>query len=230
MAGDWIKVEVNTPDKAEVFAMAELLSIDSDSVVGKLIRVWRWFDQHTEDGNAVSVTKALVDRCAGVAGFADSMLSVGWLRQGQTGLELPNFDRHNGQTAKKRALTAKRVAAHKQRNGNDSLTLRALPREEKRRSKSPPRPPNGSNGHDLLGEIPGASTRKKPSCRAPEAFEITEPMWSWAQEQGVPDDRIQPETAKFLDHHKAKGSLFSDWPAAWRKWMRNVVEFQQRTH
>lgn len=218
MAGDWLKIEVCTPDKAEVFSMAEMLGIDSDAVVGKLFRVWRWFDQHTEEGNDASVTKALIDRCAGVTAFSDAMLAVGWLRQGQRGLELPNFDRHNGKTAKARALTAKRVAAHKHRNGNGSLTLEALPREEKRRSKEPPSPLAGKN-------------RKKPATGVPPEFEITEPMWSWAQGAGVAHERIETETEKFLDHHKAKGSTFSDWMAAWRKWMRNSVEFSsERRH
>lgn len=214
MAGDWLKIEVCTPDKPEVFLMAEKLGFDSDAVMGKLFRVWGWFDQHTEKGNDASVTTALINRCAGVAGFAEAMLSVGWLVQGQRGLELPNFDRHNGETAKSRALTAKRVAAHKRRNGNGALTLVALPREEKRRTTTPHSP----------------SSRKKPATRAPDSFEITEQLWSWAREQGVAHERIEPETAKFLDHHKSKDSSFSDWPAAWRKWMRNVVDFSEARH
>ena len=40
MAGDWIKIEENTPDKPEVHKMASILGIDPDAVVGKLVRVW----------------------------------------------------------------------------------------------------------------------------------------------------------------------------------------------
>jgi len=39
MAGDWIKLEHTTPDKPEVFAMADTLGIDPDAVTGKLCRV-----------------------------------------------------------------------------------------------------------------------------------------------------------------------------------------------
>lgn len=70
MAGDWIKFEICTPDKAEVWQIADTLSIDPDAVVGKLLRVWIWFDQQTENGNAPSVTKKLLDRSVGVLGFA----------------------------------------------------------------------------------------------------------------------------------------------------------------
>jgi hypothetical protein len=52
MAGDWIKFDTSTPDKPEVFEMAAELGIDPDAVVGKLLRVWKWFDQQTTDGNA----------------------------------------------------------------------------------------------------------------------------------------------------------------------------------
>lgn len=138
MAGDWLKMEHATPDKPETFAMAGLLSIDDpDLVVGKLFRVWRWFDQHTVDGNASGVTSALLDRIACCNGFATAMERVGWLVVTDGGLSLPKFDRHNGKTAKTRAETARRVAKHRGCNatgndvGNDSGVTSALAREEK---------------------------------------------------------------------------------------------------
>lgn len=138
MAGDWIKIEISTPDKAEVFSIAERLGITPTDALGRLVLVWRWFDQHTESGNGVSVSDSFLDHVAGVTGFADAMRAVHWLAEGEQGLTLPRFDRHNGKTAKSRALTAKRVAAHKGRSANAALTVPALPREEKRRSTVPP--------------------------------------------------------------------------------------------
>jgi hypothetical protein len=113
MAGDWIKVQTCTPDKPEVHQLAESLGIDPDAVVGKLLRIWVWADQQTLDGNARSVTKSLLDRVTSVSGFADAMLNVGWLTKTEAGFAFPNFDRHNGQTAKKRATGAKRVENHR---------------------------------------------------------------------------------------------------------------------
>ena len=144
MAGDWIKFEICTPDKAEVWQIADTLSIDPDAVVGKLLRVWTWFDQQTENGNAPSVTKKLLDRSVGVLGFCDACIFAGWMTDDGTTLAIPRFDRHNGKTAKNRALTAKRVAKHKAKNGNEEVTHDALPREEKRRAL-PPNPLNGEN-------------------------------------------------------------------------------------
>lgn len=113
MAFAWIKIEDTTPDKPEVWAMAERLGIDADAVVGKLVRIWIWADQQTVNGNARSVTKALLDRCAGVTGFADAMMEAGWLVAADGGVSFVNFDRHNGETAKKRAQTARRVQRHR---------------------------------------------------------------------------------------------------------------------
>ncbi len=141
MAGDWLKMEAATPDKPEVLAIAARMGWDDpDLAVGKLFRVWRWFDQHTTNGNAPGVTCALLDRIAGVSGFALAMQSVGWLRVDDAGLTLPNFEKHCGKTAKERAQTARRVASHKEKQtGNattNALTVSsALPREEKRREE-----------------------------------------------------------------------------------------------
>lgn len=131
MAGDWLKMECSTPEKPEVLAITLKLGWDDpDMTVGKLFKLWRWFDQHTEEGNAANVTPALLDRIIGVTGFVEAVESVGWLTINDDGISLPNFDRHTGKTAKTRALTAKRVALHK---GNAENVTCALPREEKRR-------------------------------------------------------------------------------------------------
>jgi hypothetical protein len=141
MAGEWIKFEASTPEKQEVFSITVAMGWDDpDLTVGKLLKVWRWFDQQTVDGNAPRVTSALMDRIIGVTGFAEAMCDVGWLISNEDGLSLPNFDRHNGETAKKRALTAKRVAKHKgnaKGNGdaNAAGVTGALPKEEKRREE-----------------------------------------------------------------------------------------------
>jgi hypothetical protein len=142
MAGDWLKFEKATPDKPEVFAIAAALGLDPDTVVGKLIRVWSWFDTHTLTGNAPGVTSALLDRVAGVTGFVTEMQAVGWIEVSADGVSLPNFDRHTGETAKGRALGAKRSSEHREKSNAKSnarsvtpSVTAALPREEKRREE-----------------------------------------------------------------------------------------------
>ena len=133
----WLKFETTTPDKVEVFELARILGLDPDAVVGKLLRVWAWFDQHTEDGSANVSGILLLDRLAGVAGFCDAMAQVDWLIIEDDAIGLPNFDRHNGHSAKNRLLSAERkrrerdnVAAKSRLNRDKSVT-----REEKRREE-----------------------------------------------------------------------------------------------
>jgi hypothetical protein len=134
MAGDWIKMRTNLDNDPRVFEMASILNKPELHVVGCLWKAWAWADEHTVDGNAVRVTKVTLDRLVSVAGFADALRSVGWLEGRDTSLSFPRFSEHNGQTAKTRALTAKRVQNHK-RKGNDEVTIAPLPREEKRREE-----------------------------------------------------------------------------------------------
>ena len=104
MADFWIKVEKGTPDKPEVFEIAEILQIDPDAVLGKLIRVWCWLDSNSENGHIKTVTHVLIDRLTSHKGFAESMVRVGWL----TSDGVPNFSRHLGESSKKRAKDSER--------------------------------------------------------------------------------------------------------------------------
>ena len=131
MAGDWIKMRTDLAGDPAVVAIAEATGLDEDHVVGKLHRLWSWADKHTHDGNARSVTYSWVDRYLGVQNFAMAMEESGWLSHDGGTLSIPNFNSHNGQSAKARALTAKRVS-------NARSVTSALPREEKRREESIP--------------------------------------------------------------------------------------------
>lgn len=156
MAGEWLKFEKATPDKPEVFAAATALGIDPDAVVGKLIRVWSWFDTHTVDGNARSVTPALLDRVAGVAGFAIAMANVGWLVISDEGVTLPKFGRHTGETAKGRALSAKRSSAHREKSNGEShaeSVTEASPTEEKKREEKKEQEILAPAGADLFDGV-----------------------------------------------------------------------------
>lgn len=232
MAGDWIKIETVTPDKPEVFQIAERLGIDPDAVTGKLIRIWIWADQQTEDGNAHGVTRLLLDRLSGVTGFADALEAVGWLEETEEGLSFVNFDRHNGQTAKKRALTNRRVAQHRKekRNSNadsnaksnaESVTqsvTKSVTREEKRREESnnpPVVPPSG-----------GQKNAQAKGTRLPEDWELPQAWRQWAIDE-TPNIDPDREAAKFRDYWVGKsgaGATKKDWQATWRNWCRNAEE------
>lgn len=115
MRRPWIKIETATPDKPEICAIATRLRIDTDSVVGKLIRLWSWAEVNRVDGNDIGVTKEFIDKLVGRKGFAEALEAAGWLRAQGEALQFPNFERHNGNASKIRGQTAKRVERHRQR-------------------------------------------------------------------------------------------------------------------
>lgn len=139
----WIKIEVNTIDKPEVLAIAEHLKIDEYAVLGKLTSLWIWFDSQTKTGCTSVVSKETLDTKVKKKGFCDAMIKVNWMIEKDGSIILPNFDRHNGLTAKKRADGNRRVAkkrAKEKQNTNQNVTnvtelptfalQRALPDED----------------------------------------------------------------------------------------------------
>jgi hypothetical protein len=121
MSADWIKVCHRVFDKPEVIEIADITGLDYDAVVGKLVRIWCWFDEQTRDGKA-RVTTTYLDRLVAHPGFLNAVESVGWATVGDGHVVLKNYGRHNGPTAKARALTQRRVQLSRARNGMRSVT------------------------------------------------------------------------------------------------------------
>jgi hypothetical protein len=218
MAGDWLKFEAATPDKAETLAITAAMGWDDvDLTVGKLFRVWRWFDQQTTDGNARSVTSALLDRIAGAPGFARAMQDAGWLIISDSGLILPNFERHNGKTAKARALSAIRTGKSKAKSNGEgngesvtSSVTSALPREEKRREEKKP--------------------TKKSGREQVEEFVVDDDLRAYAQQRGHDADALLED---WRDYCRANGYLagrnpIRDARAMFQRWIRNANTVTQR--
>lgn len=110
-AADWIKWVKGLPEKPEIITMAHMLNMSRREVAACCMIVWEWVDSNSSDGcYAPSVTKAFLDERIRVTGFADAMEKTGWLKVEKNGLIFPNGDRHNGQTAKRRALTNRRMS------------------------------------------------------------------------------------------------------------------------
>ncbi len=130
MRRPWIKIETATPDKPEICAIATRLRIDTDSVVGKLVRLWSWAEVNRVEGNDIGVTKEFIDKLVGRKGFAEALEASGWLKAHGEALQFPNFERHNGNASKIRGQTAKRVERHRQRQPSPKLAPMAGAIEE----------------------------------------------------------------------------------------------------
>lgn len=163
MAGDWIKVQTNLRENPKVAMLAEELRIHEMHAMGLLVAFWSWADSQLVSRDAHGVTEKFIDRIVGTPGFASALRKIGWLAGEYPDIILPNFEEHNGQTAKQRALTARRNLALRFRKSATSdagsvttVTVGASPREEKRREEyiPPVVPPSGGTSESSEGAIP----------------------------------------------------------------------------
>lgn len=149
MAGDWIKMGTDLSTRAEVVRMMSACDADKCPqhvrIVGALHAAWSWFGANTTDGCAPGMTADQLDFVVGWPGFSAAMKSVGWLVEDAKGLQMPNFERHNGKAAKRRAQESERKTRVRNVSACDADKKRT--REEKRREEdSPPNPPRGGRG------------------------------------------------------------------------------------
>lgn len=145
MAGSWIKLRHDLADAPEVRRMARTCGVTKDDVLGKLYRLWSWFDRHSHAGRVAGDGLELVDEIVGLQGFAAALVSAGWLVEDHGGIAIPHWERHNSETAKQRALAAERQEKHREKQQcNGEVTPDALP--DKTRLDIPPPPREASPG------------------------------------------------------------------------------------
>lgn len=110
----WIKIETHTPDKTELRHVARRCECTRAEAFLAFFRLFVWLDEQTEDGQVEFFTAADADEIAGLPGFGEALQEVRWLTFGPTGAVVANWDRHNGESAKKRCLAAERIKRYRQ--------------------------------------------------------------------------------------------------------------------
>jgi hypothetical protein len=105
----WMKIETNTPEKPEIRTIARQCHCSKAEAFLAFFRLWAYFDEHTADGFIPGLVQDDVDEIAGLEGVGRTLESVRWLTFDQTGITISTWERHNGESAKKRALAAKRA-------------------------------------------------------------------------------------------------------------------------
>jgi hypothetical protein len=187
MARGWIKFDKNLPEKPEVWQIASELNLDPDAVVGKLMRVWTWFDENAVGCHAPSVTKKILERDVGVTGFCQAMINAGWMLDEDNLISLPNYDRHNGESAKQRALATERKAKQRTQDVTEmsrSHRDKCVTREEKTLLTPP---------------TPSCETPKKKAQDEQEIPEFFKAEWDeYVQMRKEKRSKLTPTTVKRL--------------------------------
>ena len=151
--------------------------------IGALIRLWSMADSHAEGNCLPNMSLGIVDSLFGVPGFAQAMVDVGWLEERDGSLYLPNYQEHNGPTAKRRAMD--QVRKNSARNPVRNLSA-SCPQDvrkvsaslrTKRESKNKESNPNG-----LLPLTPTkTSTKFDPVADIEVPFVSAEWTEAWAK-------------------------------------------------
>lgn len=172
MAGDWIKVEQATVDKPEVLRLADLLGWDRRHALGLLVEFWCWLDKNLSASCPDFVrhmSKKSLDDVLHVQGFASCLEIIGWAKfdDERSEMRIINAERHNGNTAKTRALDAKRKKEKRRENVPEmsaSQPDKKRTREEKRRDITPI-VPESPKFVEFWNTYPGPRKIKKAACR-----------------------------------------------------------------
>jgi hypothetical protein len=192
MAGAWIKLRHDLIDAPEVRRLARATGLDRDQVYGKLFRLWSWADRHGSNGELDAELEDVDDQ-VGHVGFGAALVSVGWLATQDTGIVIPNWERHFSDSAKVRALAGQRVEKHRSKARNapsvthppDGVTLDAQPDKNKNRGDNPPPPPRDASQDQAALRAAWAAAAKAgkvqpyraKSAPAALAERLAEPGW-----------------------------------------------------
>jgi hypothetical protein len=241
MAGDWIKMRSDLFTHPKVVRMASALKADARPdvirVVGGLMSVWCLFDAHSVDGILEGYTAELIDDHLRWEGFASAMVGVEWLAPNGDGssMTLPEFDTHNGQSAKRRAQDADRKRDVRKTSAPDADKKRT--REEKRR-EYPPTPYDEivELYHDRLPTLPKAVLKTAKRTKAVREF------WQWVLSSKKSDGQPRASTAdqamtwisNFFDRASTNDFLLGNRPGKghenWRADLDFLLTERGRTH
>lgn len=235
MAGDWIKMRADIAEDPAVIGIAARLGLDEFSVVGRLQALWSWADGQSRDGHARGVTAEWVNRKVQCDNFAQAMCHFGWLKVDDDGITIPNFDHHNGETAKTRALGTKRK--QKQRAGAETSDEGAseeagMSRGDRDKSETREEKRREEDSSSLRSEEKPRKARVSPkleitlreyleACKADgvKPVPVDHPIRAYCDDVGITDEMRQVAWLVFKERHLTppkgkRAKKYTDWPGA----------------
>lgn len=176
MAKDWIKMRMDLPSHPKVVRILSATKSDKFRVVGGLHAVWSVFDLHSSDGVLEGYTPETMDHIIGWDGFCAALIKVNWMQyDGDETLTMPDFDTHNGQSAKRRADETERKRKSRKKPdkvrkdcGQIADEVRSREEESREDKDKPPISPKGDDVpyseifdlyHEMLPDLPPAPNK-----------------------------------------------------------------------
>ena len=250
MAGDWIKMRGNLWDDPRVSRLCDLTDEREAAVIGALYWLWAAADQHSEDGAMPGLTVKGIDRKTGVPGLGRALVEIGWIFESEDGISIIRFDEHNGASAKRRVMEAKRKANSRKgstRNpqgggnvsashagtsgtgcGSDAELEKEIEKEIDNNTPPSIPPPAGGESEPRRSRASKATPKTKLARDAElTADQALRANLYWL-DRGRSDLDAADEFERFKAHHISKGSVMADWDHAWTTWYTNALRFSSR--
>lgn len=235
-------------DHRKTIVAAERLNMPEVHLVGHLVALWSWCLDNCQDGilpDSVRVVARGARWDGDPSAFLEALVLAGFVDVTDRGKVIHDWSEYGGKLIAKRRANAEKQSRYRERQGeasspqtNVTVTLPSRNALEKRREEKTREEQNGESppeGPPLAAEpepSDGTIRQRRPDLkprpmRLPPDWSPTTEAVTWAVDAtGMSPSDVAAETEKFRDHFQANGKAMTDWPAAWRNWMRRATEFR----
>ncbi len=227
----WVRIDDRFAQHPKVVAAGPLAMAMQVAALG-------YCNRELTDGfvpRAIARTLLDMDPDAGVTADASSVIArlveAGMWEVEHGGYRIHDYHEYQPskeQVLRERELTRKRVESFRERNAvgnavtNGSVTPAPVP-VSRTRIPVGPLPEPDSLGERASAQKPKIKTMQK--TQVPETWAPSSDHCLWARDQGFTQAEVTGETAKFVRHHRSKGSTFKDIGLAWQNWMERSREW-----
>lgn len=232
MSNDWIKMRVDLDTDTDVIGISAELGISETYVVGLLHKFWSWANKNTSTGTLHRTSPAWIDRFVSCSGFSEALVRVGWLVVRHNSLILPEWDRHNGSSAKSRACDAIRKKGERDSQKNIEVTPKSR-NPEKSGQNSDICPENVQKNPDEIrtrervreekdknnipttnacareeSKIVAANSGFSPPTDEPQPYQepVGDREWLGTLKHNYPDRDVEGELKSFQNYCQKKGT------------------------
>ena len=251
----WIKINTTLPRNPKILLLGQYLGISRYEALGLTVEWLAWLDGITTNGeieltaelmdglfyadflsqkNVTSVTQ-FCDTChTNVTKMSHALSQIGWIRIDEDGIiHVLDFEKHNGETAKKRAEAAERKRKSRSAKMSQKSVTHVTKKCDQRREEK--NIYNSEIPNESINTVCGGATAAQRPCKnpTPESAEEVQAFMAAQAVCGLQGDELATCAMAFFNDCEAvgwthKGQPIRDWQAACRaflaRWQQNKAQ------
>lgn len=233
----WIKINTTLPRSPKILLLGQHLGISRYEALGLAVEWLAWLDGITANGET-GLSVELMDRLfyteflsqKNVTKLSHALSQIGWIHIDEDGIiHVLDFEKHNGETAKKRAEAAERQRKSRSARLSQKNVTRVTKKCDQRREEK--NIYNNEIPNESINTVCGeAAVCDRPSISHPENAEEVQAFMAAQAVCGLQGDELATCAMAFFNDCEAvgwthKGQPIRDWRAACRaflaRWQQN---------